>query len=64
VKVNVENEMENCNTKLLETTVGRVLFNQHVPVEVVCECMLQKNHFVKLSVYPDTGKRRNEVWTR
>ena len=26
--------MVHCNNKLIETTVGRVIFNQHVPKEV------------------------------
>ncbi|MBS1598526.1 MAG: DNA-directed RNA polymerase subunit beta' [Bacteroidetes bacterium] len=34
VKVNVRNDNGELQHKLLETTVGRVLFNQHVPVEV------------------------------
>ncbi len=34
VKVNVRNDNDELENKLLETTVGRVLFNQHVPVEV------------------------------
>jgi len=34
VKVNVRTETGELQHKLLETTVGRVLFNQHVPVEV------------------------------
>ncbi|HEX4849809.1 MAG TPA: DNA-directed RNA polymerase subunit beta', partial [Puia sp.] len=33
VKVNVRTEEDELKTKLIETTVGRVLFNQHVPVE-------------------------------
>jgi DNA-directed RNA polymerase subunit beta' len=34
VKVNVRKENGQLENKLLETTVGRVLFNQHVPAEV------------------------------
>src|ERR1700712_619737 len=34
VKVNVRSENDVLEKKLLETTVGRVLFNQHTPVEV------------------------------
>ena len=34
VKTKVRNGQDQLETKLLETTVGRVLFNQHVPVEV------------------------------
>jgi len=34
VKVNVRNDNGDVQPKLLETTVGRVLFNQHVPAEV------------------------------
>ncbi|MBM3413628.1 MAG: DNA-directed RNA polymerase subunit beta' [Bacteroidetes bacterium] len=34
VKANVRNESNQLEKKLIETTVGRVLFNQHVPAEV------------------------------
>ncbi len=34
VKANVRNENGEIENKLIETTVGRVIFNQHVPVEV------------------------------
>ncbi len=34
VRVNVRNKQGELEKKLLETTVGRVLFNQHVPAEV------------------------------
>src|SRR5690606_26763137 len=34
VKTNVRNENGELEYKLLETTVGRVIFNQHVPQEV------------------------------
>ena len=34
VKVNVRNENGELENKLIETTVGRVIFNQHVPSEV------------------------------
>src|SRR5580692_3439922 len=34
VKVNVRNDQDVLEKKLLETTVGRVLFNQHTPAEV------------------------------
>jgi DNA-directed RNA polymerase subunit beta' len=39
VKTNVRKRMVLVN-KLIDTTVGRVLFNQHVPKKLVCKCII------------------------
>ena len=64
VKTNVRNEAGNLEFKLLETTVGRVLFNQSVPSEVgFVNALLTKKslreiigNIIKITNVPTTAK--------
>jgi DNA-directed RNA polymerase subunit beta' len=68
VKVNVRENGELVN-KLIETTVGRVIFNQHVPVEVgyVDELLTKKNlreiigNIIKITNIPKTVKFLDDI---
>ena len=68
VKVNVR-ESEQLVNKLIETTVGRVLFNQHVPIEVgfVNALLTKKNlreiigDIIKITNIPKTVKFLDDI---
>jgi DNA-directed RNA polymerase subunit beta' len=69
VKVNVRGEGGELQYKLLETTVGRVLFNQHVPVEVgFVNALLTKKSLreiigdiIKVTNVPKTAKFLDDI---
>ena len=71
VKVNVRNENDGLEKKLLETTVGRVLFNQHTPVEVgfVNQLLTKKSlreiigNIIKWTNVPKTAKFLDDIKT-
>ncbi len=71
VKVNVRNEDDSLEKKLLETTVGRVLFNQHTPVEVgfVNQLLTKKSlreiigNIIKWTNVPKTAKFLDDIKT-
>jgi DNA-directed RNA polymerase subunit beta' len=71
VKVNVRNEDDTLDKKLLETTVGRVLFNQHTPVEVgfVNQLLTKKSlreiigNIIKWTNVPKTAKFLDDIKT-
>ncbi len=71
VKVNVRNEHDVLEKKLLETTVGRVLFNQHTPVEVgfVNQLLTKKSlreiigNIIKWTNVPKTAKFLDDIKT-
>jgi len=71
VKVNVRNENDILEKKLLETTVGRVLFNQHTPVEVgfVNQLLTKKSlreiigNIIKWTNVPKTAKFLDDIKT-
>ena len=69
VKANVRNADGVLEYKLIETTVGRVLFNQHVPVEVgfVNALLTKKNlreiigDIIKITNVPKTAKFLDDI---
>ncbi|HEV3224937.1 MAG TPA: DNA-directed RNA polymerase subunit beta' [Puia sp.] len=71
VKVNVRNEQDVLEKKLLETTVGRVLFNQHTPAEVgfVNQLLTKKSlreiigNIIKWTNVPKTAKFLDDIKT-
>ncbi len=71
VKVNVRNEHDVLEKKLLETTVGRVLFNQHTPAEVgfVNQLLTKKSlreiigNIIKWTNVPKTAKFLDDIKT-
>src|SRR5207344_3402260 len=71
VKVNVRNDNDVLEKKLLETTVGRVLFNQHTPVEVgfVNQLLTKKSlreiigNIIKWTNVPKTAKFLDDIKT-
>jgi DNA-directed RNA polymerase subunit beta' len=71
VKVNVRNDDDSLEKKLLETTVGRVLFNQHTPVEVgfVNQLLTKKSlreiigNIIKWTNVPKTAKFLDDIKT-
>jgi DNA-directed RNA polymerase subunit beta' len=71
VKVNVRNEDDKLEKKLLETTVGRVLFNQFTPVEVgfVNQLLTKKSlreiigNIIKWTNVPKTAKFLDDIKT-
>jgi DNA-directed RNA polymerase subunit beta' len=71
VKVNVRNEQEGLDRKLLETTVGRVLFNQFTPPEVgfVNQLLTKKSlreiigNIIKWTNVPKTAKFLDDIKT-
>jgi DNA-directed RNA polymerase subunit beta' len=71
VKVNVRNENDLLEKKLLETTVGRVLFNQFTPVEVgfVNQLLTKKSlreiigNIIKWTNVPKTAKFLDDIKT-
>ena len=71
VKVNVRNDQDVLEKKLLETTVGRVLFNQHTPVEVgfVNQLLTKKSlreiigNIIKWTNVPKTAKFLDDIKT-
>ena len=71
VKVNVRNENDQLEKKLLETTVGRVLFNQFTPVEVgfVNQLLTKKSlreiigNIIKWTNVPKTAKFLDDIKT-
>src|SRR6195256_6168738 len=71
VKVNVRTETGELQHKLLETTVGRVLFNQHVPAEVgFVNALLTKKSLreiigdiIKQTNVPKTAKFLDDIKT-
>jgi DNA-directed RNA polymerase subunit beta' len=71
VKVNVRNENDVLEKKLLETTVGRVLFNQFTPVEVgfVNQLLTKKSlreiigNIIKWTNVPKTAKFLDDIKT-
>ena len=71
VKVNVRNENDVLEKKLLETTVGRVLFNQHTPAEVgfVNQLLTKKSlreiigNIIKWTNVPKTAKFLDDIKT-
>jgi DNA-directed RNA polymerase subunit beta' len=71
VKVNVRNDQDQLEKKLLETTVGRVLFNQHTPVEVgfVNQLLTKKSlreiigNIIKWTNVPKTAKFLDDIKT-
>ncbi len=71
VKVLVRNEHDILERKLLETTVGRVLFNQHTPVEVgfVNQLLTKKSlreiigNIIKWTNVPKTAKFLDDIKT-
>jgi DNA-directed RNA polymerase subunit beta' len=71
VKVNVRNENDALEKKLLETTVGRVLFNQHTPAEVgfVNQLLTKKSlreiigNIIKWTNVPKTAKFLDDIKT-
>jgi DNA-directed RNA polymerase subunit beta' len=71
VKVNIRNEDGLLVHKLIETTVGRVLFNQHVPAEVgfVNSLLTKKNlreiigDIIRITNIPKTAKFLDDIKT-
>ncbi|MFI5124222.1 MAG: DNA-directed RNA polymerase subunit beta' [Chitinophagales bacterium] len=71
VKVNVRSEEGHLEKKLLETTVGRVLFNQHTPAEVgfVNQLLTKKSlreiigNIIKWTNVPKTAKFLDDIKT-
>ncbi len=71
VKVNVRNESGTIENKLIETTVGRVIFNQHVPEEVgfVNALLTKKNlreiigNIITITNVPKTAKFLDDIKT-
>jgi DNA-directed RNA polymerase subunit beta' len=71
VKVNVRNEDGSISRKLIDTTVGRVLFNQHVPKEVgfVNALLTKKNlreiigDIITITNVPKTAKFLDDIKT-
>jgi DNA-directed RNA polymerase subunit beta' len=71
VKVNVRTDQDVLEKKLLETTVGRVLFNQHTPVEVgfVNQLLTKKSlreiigNIIKWTNVPKTAKFLDDIKT-
>src|SRR6195952_5689256 len=71
VKVNFRNENDKLEKKLLETTVGRVLFNQHTPAEVgfVNQLLTKKSlreiigNIIKWTNVPKTAKFLDDIKT-
>ena len=71
VKVNVRNEQDVLEKKLLETTVGRALFNQFTPVEVgfVNQLLTKKSlreiigNIIKWTNVPKTAKFLDDIKT-
>jgi DNA-directed RNA polymerase subunit beta' len=71
VKVNIRNEDGLLVHKLIETTVGRVLFNQHVPAEVgfVNALLTKKNlreiigDIIRITNIPKTAKFLDDIKT-
>ncbi len=71
VKVNVRNDQDGLEKKLLETTVGRVLFNQHTPPEVgfVNQLLTKKSlreiigNIIKWTNVPKTAKFLDDIKT-
>ncbi|MGE9312053.1 DNA-directed RNA polymerase subunit beta' [Niabella sp. CJ426] len=69
VKTNVRNENGELEYKLLETTVGRVIFNQHVPAEVgfVNALLTKKNlreiigNIIEITNVPKTAKFLDDI---
>lgn len=69
VKANVRNDNGQLENKLIETTVGRVLFNQHVPVEVgfVNALLTKKNlreiigDIINITNVPKTAKFLDDI---
>ncbi len=69
VKTNVRNEKGELEFKLLETTVGRVIFNQHVPEEVgfVNALLTKKNlreiigNIIEITNVPKTAKFLDDI---
>ncbi|WP_114792118.1 DNA-directed RNA polymerase subunit beta' [Niabella yanshanensis] len=69
VKTNVRNEKGGLEFKLLETTVGRVIFNQHVPEEVgfVNALLTKKNlreiigNIIEITNVPKTAKFLDDI---
>ncbi len=69
VKTNVRNENGELEYKLLETTVGRVIFNQHVPVEVgFVNALLTKKalreiigNIIEITNVPKTAKFLDDI---
>jgi DNA-directed RNA polymerase subunit beta' len=69
VKANVRNENGQLENKLIETTVGRVLFNQHVPTEVgfVNALLTKKNlreiigDIITITNVPKTAKFLDDI---
>ena len=69
VKANVRNEHGQLENKLIETTVGRVLFNQHVPTEVgfVNALLTKKNlreiigDIITITNVPKTAKFLDDI---
>jgi DNA-directed RNA polymerase subunit beta' len=71
VKANIRNQDGLLEHKLIETTVGRVLFNQHVPAEVgfVNALLTKKNlreiigDIIKITNVPKTAKFLDDIKT-
>src|SRR5215212_9929183 len=69
VKINVRNEDGTLSNKLTDTTVGRVIFNQHVPKEVgfVNALLTKKNlreiigGIIKITNVPKTAKFLDDI---
>src|SRR4030095_6587269 len=69
VKGNVRSENDVLEKKLLETTVGRVLFNQHTPIEVgfVNQLLTKKSlreiigDIIKITNVPKTAKFLDDI---
>ncbi len=71
VKTNIRNEDGLLEHKLIETTVGRVIFNQHVPAEVgfINALLTKKNlreiigDIIKITNVPKTAKFLDDIKT-
>jgi DNA-directed RNA polymerase subunit beta' len=71
VKVNIRNEDGLLEHKMIETTVGRVIFNQHVPAEVgfVNALLTKKNlreiigDIIRITNIPKTAKFLDDIKT-
>ncbi|MDP4212386.1 MAG: DNA-directed RNA polymerase subunit beta' [Bacteroidota bacterium] len=71
VKVNVRNDQDQLEKKLLETTTGRVLFNQFTPAEVgfVNQLLTKKSlreiigNIIKWTTVPKTAKFLDDIKT-
>ncbi|MEI9944386.1 MAG: hypothetical protein WDN26_09230 [Chitinophagaceae bacterium] len=71
VKVNIRNQDGLLEHKMIETTVGRVIFNQHVPAEVgfVNALLTKKNlreiigDIIKITNVPKTAKFLDDIKT-